>query len=232
MKQTTHYVGRHTRGKRKKRRNFRPWIVLFALFFIIAIIVLLVLQLLKPEIQPDAAIRYIGEIPVYEDIIPEDAAGRVLQKREIKYIVIHETANTSEGADAAAHNSFIHTNSISNEHSWHYTVDDEQIYHHVPDDEPAYHAGDHLNRNGGNLNGIGIEMCVAADNDYDLTIIHTAQLSARLLAEYDLDPEKAIKKHQDFSGKLCPQIMLETERWGEFVELVLQYYDEIKTEVQ
>ena len=40
------------------------------------------------------------------------------------------------------------------------------IYHHLPDDETAYHAGDGMEKNGGNMNGIGIEMCV------NLSLIH------------------------------------------------------------
>ena len=224
MKRKGSYAGRHAR---RKKYNFRPLIVLIGFIALSGLLWVAGNKLLAPKIQPDANIRYIGDIPVYEDIIPEDAAGRILQEREIKYIVIHETGNTAEGADAAAHNSFIHANSMENEHSWHYTVDEEKIYHHVPDDEPAYHAGDHLDRNGGNLNGIGIEMCVAADNDYDRTVDNTARLAARLLVEYDLKPEKALKKHQDFSGKLCPQNMLEQERWDRFVQQVSEYYDEL-----
>ena len=175
-------------------------------------------------VESGIKVEYIGDIPVYEDFLPEEAAGRILQKREIKYIVIHETANTSVGADAAAHNAFIHSNGIVNEHSWHYTADDEQIYHHIPDDEPAYHAGDHLEEGGGNLNGIGIEICVASDNDYEKTLDHAAQLSAKLLAEYGLNPQNALKTHCDFSGKQCPKIMLEEERWDIFFQKVEQYY--------
>ena len=230
MKKAGFYVGRHIDKKRQKKRNFRPLIVFIGLVVVLFLFGMLIIKMFVPEIRPDAGIQYIGDIPVYEDFIPEDAAGRVLQKREIKYIVIHETANITEGADAAAHNSFIHSNSITEEHSWHYTVDDEQIYHHVPDDEPAYHAGDHLDRNGGNLNGIGIEMCVAVDNDYDKTIDNTARLTAKLLMEYELEPENAVRKHQDFSGKLCPQLMLEQGRWDGFVELVCRYYVEMRLE--
>ena len=224
MKKTSLYVGKRVRRRRKKK-NYRPLFITLVLFIILYLLFILGNKWFSADILPDADIQYVGNIPVYEDIIPSEAAGRVLEKREIKYIVIHETANTSAGADAEAHNRFIHQNSMTEEHSWHYTVDDKQIYHHVPDDEPAYHAGDQMERNGGNLNGIGIEMCVASDNDYDATVDNTAQLSARLLLEYDLDPQTALKKPQDFSGKLCPQIMLEQDRWEDFVKLVCKYYE-------
>ena len=49
--------------------------------------------------------------------------------------------------------------------------------------------------------------------------------AAKLLVEYDLKPEDALKKHQDFSGKLCPQRMIEQGRWEGFVALVQREYD-------
>ena len=222
MKLIGFYAGRRTK---KRRRNYRPLLVLTALALLAGGIGFAIHQLFKPDIIPDAGLKYIGDIPVYEDFLPEEAAGRVTEKREIKYLVIHETANTAAGADAEAHNRFIHENGMTEEHSWHYTVDDHQIYHHLPDDEPAYHAGDHMEQDGGNLNGIGIEMCVASDNDYDQTVANTAKLAAKLLVEYDLKPEVALRKHQDFSGKLCPQRMIEQGRWEGFAALVQREYD-------
>ena len=40
-------------------------------------------------------------------------------------------------------------------------------------------------------NGIGIEMCVNSDGNYEQTLINTEKLCARLLIEYDLNPSKA-----------------------------------------
>ena len=226
MKLIGFYAGGRT--KKRKRRNYRPLLVLILLALMAGGIGFAIRQFMKPDIIPDAGLQYIGEIPVYEDFLPKSAAGRVNEKREIKYLVIHETANTAVGADAEAHNRFIHENGMTAEHSWHYTVDDHQIYHHLPDDEPAYHAGDHLEQDGGNRNGIGIEMCVASDNDYDQTVANTAKLTAKLLVEYELKPEDALRKHQDFSGKLCPQQMIEQGRWDSFVALVQKEYESLQ----
>lgn len=91
---------------------------------------------------------YPGHDRFYPGGQPRPAGGL----REIKYLVIHETDNFSAGADASAHNSFIHQNANAEEGivSWHYTVDDHEIYHHLPDSEPGYHAGDRMDEDGGN----------------------------------------------------------------------------------
>ena len=179
--------------------------------------------------QQDAGLGYIEEIPIYTDFLPEGSRARPDGTREIKYLVIHETDNTSAGATAAAHNSFIHQNANAEEGivSWHYTVDENEIYHHLPDDEPAYHAGDRMEENGGNKNGVGIEMCVNEGGNYEQTLINTQKLCARLLLEYGLTP-KAMRKHQDFSGKVCPSRLIEAGRWEAFCAAVEKRYQELK----
>ena len=144
---------------------------------------------------------------------------RIKTIRKIKYIVIHETGNRGRNANAASHNNYLHTEADNQQKSWHYTVDDHEIYYHIPDNEIAFHAGDGLSKDGGNLNGIGIEMCVNPENDYELTLQNTAKLAAMLLEAYDLDI-RDVKKHEDFSGKNCPEILLKEGRWDEFVEMV------------
>jgi N-acetylmuramoyl-L-alanine amidase len=59
------------------------------------------------------------------------------------YITIHETDNTSAGADAEAH-AKLQASGNSRTASWHYTVDDKEIWQSVPDDEVAWHAGKKL----------------------------------------------------------------------------------------
>ena len=175
----------------------------------------------------DANIKYVGDIPVYEDFLPETAMARTGEERKILYVVIHETDNVSEGADAEAHNNFIHANGVDNELSWHYTVDDHEIWHHLPDNETAFHAGDHMEDKGGNKNGIGVEMCVNADGDYEKTLQNAQLLAAQLLYEYNLDID-ALKKHQDFSGKICPSKLINAGRWDEFVQKVEKNLEALK----
>lgn len=170
-------------------------------------------------------IDMVGNIPVYEKLIPEGAAARPRVKRHVSWIVIHETDNEAVGADAESHSRYLQTNGLTEAKSWHYTVDDHEIYHNLPDDEAAYHAADGLDDGGGNKNGIGIEMCVNADGDYEKTLENTVQLTAKLMHAYQLSIEN-VKKHQDFSGKICPSRLIQNDRWSEFLDRVQTAYDE------
>ena len=194
-------TGAHSRRKTGGRSRARA-IFLAALVIVSFAAGMFTHSLISRPPQPDAGLSYIEDIPVYTDYIPEGSRARPGETREIKYLVIHETDNFSAGADAAAHNSFIH--------------------------QTAYHAGDQMEKNGGNMNGIGIEMCVNEDGNYEQTLINTEKLCARLLLEYDLNPDKALKKHQDFSGKVCPAKLINDGRWDEFCAAVKQKYEELK----
>ena len=166
-------------------------------------------------------VEEIGGIPVIRDLLPEGIPGRPGTLRTIRYVVIHETGNEGNNAGAASHNNYIHAEAAETKVSWHYTVDDHEIYQHLPDNEVGFHAGDQLTENGGNMCGIGIEMCVNPESDYETTLNNAAALAARLMEAYDL-PMKALKKHQDFSGKNCPQRLIEAGRWEEFCDMVLE----------
>lgn len=153
-------------------------------------------------------------VPVYTDLIPENTISRTGTRRIIKYIVIHETDNFSKGVGARNHAIYLKNNNTSST-SWHYTVDDKEIYHHVPDDEIANHAG----TKDGNEFGIGIELCVNKDGNFESTFNNAAKLVAYLLKSYDLDLSD-IKTHHDFSGKDCPHSILRDNRFSEFINQV------------
>lgn len=220
----------------RRRRGPDPLLMLIAGIILLLMAAsfaagMLVHKAISKPLLPDARLMYIEDIPVMTDFIPEGSRARPGEQREIKWLVIHETDNTSAGANAAAHSSFVlhNANATENIVSWHYTVDDHEIYHHLPDDETAYHAGDRMEKDGGNMNGIGIEMCVNEDGNYEQTLINAQRLCARLLLEYDLKP-KALKKHQDFSPekKVCPSRLINENRWDEFCDAVEDRYQELK----
>jgi len=79
---------------------------------------------------------------------------------------------------------------------------------------------------GGNRNSVGIESCVNEGSDLWYTWQITAQLVARLMQELNLDITR-VRGHHFFSGKNCPQPMLENdlEIWYEFLGLVEAEYE-------
>lgn len=153
-------------------------------------------------------------IPVYTQLIESGTTARVGTKRKIQYIVIHETDNFTKGTGAKNHAKFLSENN-EEATSWHYTVDDKEIYHHIPDNEVANHSA----TEDGNKYGIGIELCVNSDGNFDKTFDNATKLVAYLLKEYDLEIDD-IKTHKDFSGKNCPSNIFRENRWNEFIEKV------------
>ena len=84
----------------------------------------------------------------------------------------------------------------------------------------------YISSTGGNNNSIGMETSVREGSDLWLTWQYTAQLCAKLLLKYKL-PIQRLVGHHFFSGKWCPQPMLENdlEIWYEFVELTKTQMD-------
>jgi len=164
-----------------------------------------------------------GQIPVYTSLLDTGLEARPGIKREIKYIVIHETANTDIGSNAQNHSIYLQEGR-SGKVSWHYTVDDKEVYHHIPDNEIAWHAGDGIKENGGNLNGIGIELCVNSDGDFEKTLDNGAKLTAYLLRSYKLSIDD-VKQHGDFISKNCPCNIRNDGKWNEFLNRVSEYLD-------
>lgn len=218
---------RRNRLSKKKRRLLR-----WTIFLLAAAACALYLSFQQTDTQQSSdAPEQIAGIPVHTQYIPEDSQARSGRKREIHYIVIHETDNTGAHATAKAHSEYLQENCWKEQKSWHYTVDDHEIWHHLPDKEVGYHAGDSSWKEGGNRNGIGIELCVNQGGDFDQTMHNAAQLTAYLLLKYNLTID-AVKKHQDFSGKICPSTIIETNRWQEFLQLVQEDYTAQKTQAQ
>jgi len=212
-------VSRKHFWQRLSRKGKRVCIVLS-----IALMLAVVICLLWDAPPQGVYLNQAGEIPIITDILPEDSAGRTAQQRHIRYLVIHETGNAKQGADAEAHNEYLHSKEQKNiALSWHYTVDDHCIYHHLPDDETAYHAGERK----GNLYGIGIEICVNKDGNYAQAVENAAQLCACLLYAYDLRLED-VKQHYDFSGKNCPEQLRKGDGWQNFLNLVEQYQHSVQ----
>ena len=183
-------------------------------------------------------------IEIREDILPYTYGNQRtgIKKTSTEYIVCHDTGNASNGANAEMHRRYI-TNlnnaSDSTSISWHFTIDDVECIQHLPLDEVAWHAGDgtraygttyHNNtynadsHGGGNMNGIGIESCIHNGTDYTHTMRRYAKLVAGLCVDFHLGTDR-VQQHNYFSGKDCPWVMRNNNRWNEFLFLVkLEYY--------
>lgn len=180
-------------------------------------------MLLLPPDYLDAETSDIDGIPLYTDYMDETWRGRTGAKHRIKWLVIHETGNFAPGADAAMHNRYLHSEEQKDTPlSWHYTVDDHQIYHHLPDSEQGYHASDSGTKGGGNECGIGIEICVNADGDYEKAVDNAARLAAELLKRYHLDISD-VKQHGDFTSKNCPERLREGDHYEQFLKKIKEY---------
>lgn len=207
---------------RKRRVNKRIFFLTCILLVILTILALSIRSCMMS--RQDRFVKYVYGVPVYTQLVPKGNQARPGKIRAIEYIVVHETGNTSATSTAAGHSNFLlHNNGTKT--SWHYTVDDHEIYHHIPDNEVAWHAGDLLKKDGGNLNGIGIELCVNKGGNFEKTFDNAAKLVAYLLQEYHLDVDD-IKQHADFINKNCPETIRRDNRMGEFKNLVAKYMKE------
>ena len=210
---------------RKKRRG-RAILLCAAVIIAVAAMALLISALVRVlRAQTDLFPESVLGVDMYTQLVPEGDAARPQIERRIKYIVLHETGNTSRGADAKAHSTYLTENNKGTT-SWHYTVDDTCIYHHIPDTEVAWHAGDSLAKDGGNLCGIGVEICVNRDGDFERAFDNAARLCAYLIDVYHLSVED-IKQHGDFISKNCPETIRDEGRMEEFCELVREYLKEL-----
>lgn len=140
-----------------------------------------------------------------ENIIPASNSNRPGYSMVPEYITIHETANTSPGANSQMHYIFLLNGGGPEGVSFHWCVDDAVARHFIPDNENAWHAGDGANGTG-NRKSIAIETCVNADGNWSKTLVNLAELTAMLCTEHKI-PVSNVVEHNHWSGKDCPHVM-------------------------
>ena len=156
----------------------------------------------------------------------------------IKYIVVHDTGNSSRGANATAHYNYFNGGDRSS--SADFFVDDTQVLC-VNDYYKFYtwHCGDGHGKYGiTNRNSVGIEFCINVDSDRDKTLERTAQLVRELMQELNIPIDRVVR-HYDASRKNCPQSMSGNgwAQWYKFKEklkgedLTMAQYEELKNEI-
>ncbi|WP_377864811.1 S-layer homology domain-containing protein [Bacillus sp. R86525] len=166
-------------------------------------------------------------VPLKEMIVPTGNENiRPGYAMKPKYITIHETDNYSVGANARNHAQYLYsqaTGTTDRSASWHFTVDDKEIYQHLPLNENGWHAGDG-SEGTGNRESIAIEIAVNQDGDYNKAVENARKLAAYLMGELNI-PLENVKKHQFWSGKNCPAIMIKNNAWEPFLQGTKAYYD-------
>ncbi|EKU93351.1 N-acetylmuramoyl-L-alanine amidase CwlH precursor [Alloiococcus otitis] len=145
-------------------------------------------------------------VTIRQDLIPNKIANKVIlgTNNRCEYITIHETANTSNGANAAMH-AKLQRNGNNRSASWHYQVDDKEAVQSLLDTTSGMHAGDGGNGTG-NLHSIGVETCVNADGNFEKTIQNLVELVQELQKRHNIPNDKVVQ-HNHWSGKDCPRFL-------------------------
>ncbi|MEA5085117.1 MAG: N-acetylmuramoyl-L-alanine amidase [Lachnospiraceae bacterium] len=131
-------------------------------------------------------------------------AGRT---KDIKYIVVHYTANNG---DTAKGNCNYFATSGRNA-SAHYFVDENDIYQSVADNNAAWSVGaaSYVHSTCRNNNSLSVEMCSCKDasGSYyikDDTVSNAVGLAKSLMEKHNI-PVENVLRHYDVTGKNCPE---------------------------
>jgi DNA/RNA endonuclease G (NUC1) len=172
-------------------------------------------------------------INLHQELIPIGKQNRPGVTIKPVKITIHNTSNTSPGADAKAHSKFVRETGYylgtgpngEQKKSWvslHYTVDDKTVINQLPNTEKALHAGSPAN-----TTSVAIEICMHKGIEQAEANTRAAQLTALLC--YDLSvPIADIVPHKHWTGKDCPVLLL--KNWNDFLKSVTQYLEDLNKE--
>jgi len=202
------------RGKRKVKVIKRCLTML--VFASLMIVVCGFLLRAKQEPLTSEEVTKALQIPYQVENVPSKTKKRPGIERQIKYIVIHNTANTESSAQNERDYLVNENNTTST--SFNIVVDDHEIIEAIPVTEVAFHAGTWE----GNQKGIGIEICESGN--YGQAEANAAKLTAYLMKKYHLSIED-VKTHHDFSGKDCPRKIL--DHWETFIADVEKNYQSL-----
>lgn len=145
-----------------------------------------------------------------------------------KFLTIHQTGNSSRGANAMAHHNLQARNGVG--YGWHWQVDDKEAIQSHSHDYKIWHAGDGYGS--GNCESIGIEICINEDGNYKKAVENGARLSALILKEENIPISKMVQ-HNHWTGKNCPKEIRACKDgicWSGFVAMVKKFLNENKEE--
>jgi N-acetylmuramoyl-L-alanine amidase CwlA len=125
----------------------------------------------------------------------------------VEFIMIHETGNRGNGANARAH-AKLQFDGNDRMASWNEQIDDEVAIVSFLPHVRTMHSGTSFYNN----RAYAIEMCVNSDGDYLQTIANTIERVRTLMKEHNV-PIQNVLQHHDASGKNCPE-MLRSGKYG------------------
>ena len=144
----------------------------------------------------------LARLAISVDLIPLSSSNRPGTKIQPTYVTVHNTDNSSPGANAAMHASYLKcADARQREVSWHFTIDDTQCLQHLPTNEMGWHAGK------GNPVSVAIEVCQHAEINQRAAIERAALLAAVLMSELNI-PKGRLVTHKHWTGKNCPDEIL------------------------
>lgn len=138
-----------------------------------------------------------------------------------RYVTIHQTGNLSRGANADMH-ARLQKNNPRNA-SWHWQVDSIEAVQSFPHSVKCWHASD--GGGPGNMQSIGIEICINQDQNYKKQVENGAKLAAWVLNHEKLTIDK-MRRHYDWdvrSRKWCPAQIMNGQggiTWAVFKQMV------------
>lgn len=153
-------------------------------------------------------------VPIKTNIAHKGNYGGLRAISQIKYIVIHYTAN--DGDTDENNGAYFKNNDVDS--SAHYFVDDDSITSSVPENYIAWHCGGktYKHKTCRNANSIGIEICDDVKNGVIYpsakTIQNVLDLTKSLMKKYNI-PKENIIRHFDVTGKHCPAYWVDNAKW-------------------
>lgn len=191
-------------------------------------------------------VKAFNGITVNTSILSSSKNYYSYSSRNVKYIVMHYTGNSSDTAKANAS----YFNSGSRGASAHYFIDENNCYQSVTLNNAAWAVGGttvYKHSECRNLNSVSIEMCTSGNYIVsDVTINNAAYLCAELCRYIGITASQIdtyVLRHYDVWNKSCPAQWATANSTGWTVfkakvkailngneeELTLTQYDELKT---
>lgn len=163
--------------------------------------------MMSKNVSEGYPIKTFGSIEVNTSIPSSSSNYYSYPNREIKYIVMHYTGNSSDTAKSNAS----YFGGGERGASAHYFVDDTSCYQSVALNNAAWGVGGtsvYKHTDCRNLNSVSIEMCTGGDYIVsDTTIENAAYLCATLCDYLDIGAEEVdtyVLRHYDVWDKRCP----------------------------